>query len=504
MFQETLLNKEKFCVNWELIPGRGSKGKNQDSIFLNAEKAAKSDNIHAVSITDNPGGSPALSVELVAAEIKKIGIDPVVHLACRDRNRNTIESMLHSFNRSGVENILVISGDYPSNEGFAGTSMPCFDLDSIHVMQLITRMNNGFEFSSMGRQQKLDPTCFFAGTAVSPFKITEAELYGQYAKLSKKINAGARFIITQIGFDARKFHELIQLLGVKGFDIPVIANIFVLSYIAGKAMYDQKIPGCVVTKKLLGQLAQERTAPDKGKASRIKRASEMYALTKGLGFAGVHLGGLALSFEMVEEIVQKGEELSGNWEELIPKFSYPQDRGFYLFVKNDSNNLNTGILEEKKEQSEGGVSYLFSRFMHYAYFDSKSPLAGMFKYISRFIDSRDGLKACTSRMEHLVKTMLFKCRDCGDCALTDVAYLCPMSQCPKGQRNGPCGGSHDGWCEVYPEKKNCVWVRAYRRLKKINKEDTIADNTVPPCNWALWQTSSWLNFFMGRDHNSKS
>jgi len=71
------------------------------------------------------------------------------------------------------------------------------------------------------------------------------------------------------------------------------------------------------------------------------------------------------------------------------------------------------------------------------------------------------------KLEHLTKVMLFDCKDCGDCALIDVAYLCPMSQCPKNQRNGACGGSFEGWCEVYPGKKQCVYVRAYARLKNM-------------------------------------
>jgi methylenetetrahydrofolate reductase (NADPH) len=101
------------------------------------------------------------------------------------------------------------------------------------------------------------------------------------------------------------------------------------------------------------------------------------------------------------------------------------------------------------------------------------------------------------------KNVLYSCKDCGDCALFDVAYLCPVSQCPKDQRNAPCGGSFHGWCEVYPEEKLCIWVQAYLRLKAQHKEDEIGKYIVPPCNWELWQSSSWINYFLGRDHSSK-
>ena len=102
-----------------------------------------------------------------------------------------------------------------------------------------------------------------------------------------------------------------------------------------------------------------------------------------------------------------------------------------------------------------------------------------------------------------IETMpLFGCIDCGDCALFDIGYQCPMASCPKGQRNGPCGGSFQEWCEVYPNEKKCIWVNAYQRLKNDDGTSAIfTDATImPPCNWQLWQTSSWVNFFLGRDH----
>jgi methylenetetrahydrofolate reductase (NADPH) len=107
------------------------------------------------------------------------------------------------------------------------------------------------------------------------------------------------------------------------------------------------------------------------------------------------------------------------------------------------------------------------------------------------------------KLEHLTKVAIFDCQDCGDCALIDVAYLCPMSQCPKNQRNGACGGSFEGWCEVYPEKKHCIYVRAYARLKKHGEEGRLDTDAVPPCNWDLHQTSAWINYYLGKDHTSK-
>ena len=85
----------------------------------------------------------------------------------------------------------------------------------------------------------------------------------------------------------------------------------------------------------------------------------------------------------------------------------------------------------------------------------------------------------------------------------DLAYVCPMSQCPKNQRNGACEGSYNGWCEVYPNERKCAWVRAYARLKKHQEEDNLQAYTVSPCNWDFYQTSSWINFYLGKDHSAK-
>jgi methylenetetrahydrofolate reductase (NADPH) len=76
-----------------------------------------------------------------------------------------------------------------------------------------------------------------------------------------------------------------------------------------------------------------------------------------------------------------------------------------------------------------------------------------------------------------------------------------MSKCPKSQRNGACGGGRDGWCEVYPGKQKCIYVVMYEKLKAHEKEYTMKLRYAPPCNWDLYKTSSWLNFFNERDYN---
>jgi methylenetetrahydrofolate reductase (NADPH) len=101
-----------------------------------------------------------------------------------------------------------------------------------------------------------------------------------------------------------------------------------------------------------------------------------------------------------------------------------------------------------------------------------------------------------------VKKPVLSCQSCGDCAIQHVAFLCPESGCPKHTRNGACGGSRDGFCEVNPDRE-CVWVRAYKRLNQCNMAHTLAKDFVPPRMWELNNTSSWINFHLGKDHQKK-
>ncbi len=500
--REAILSPDTFCITWEQIPGRGAFEMQQEELIENARIAARRGKIHAVSVTDNPGGNPAISTEMLCTEVKKLGIEPLVHLAFRDKNRNQCESLLYGLAALGVRNLLMLTGDYPSSGSFRGRSKPVFDLDSVQGLQLVEMMNGGMEHEAMGRKTTLAPTDFFTGAAVSPFKQSEPELMGQYYKLKKKIEAGAKFIISQVGYDARKLHELLQWLKVNEYKIPVLANIYILPYGAARVMNANQIPGCVVTDKLLAELNAERKEQDKGRSARLNRAAKTYAIARGMGYAGAHIGGHGATYEMVEYIVEKGEELAPSWQDLVAEFNYPQSNGFYFFQKDNKTGLNLDIPATRTAKATHPPVYLLSRLAHATLFNPDSIIFKAFRPVAKLVDSSPALASAFGSFEHISKVALFGCMNCGDCGLFDVAFICPMSQCPKNQRNGPCGGSYEGWCEVYPDKK-CVWVRAYQRLKGHKEEDSIGDYIVPPCNWELTGTSSWLNFYLGRDHSAK-
>lgn len=497
-FKESLLDKNTFAVTWELVPGRGAHEKPQEEVINAASQAARDGRIHALTITDNPGGRPALSAVYLGMEIIKLGIEPLVHFTCKDKNRNQIESELYAMDRAGIRNLLVMTGDYPT-DGFKGRPKPVFDLDPVHVLDLITSMNKGLEINDAKGTSRHQPGDFLAGAVVSPFKATEAELMAQYYKLKKKITNGAGFIITQLGFDARKFHEILQFIRQYNPNIPVIGNIYILPFGTGKMMNSNRLPGCVVPDRLLAELDHERAGEDKGVNARLQRAAKMYAFMRGMGFDGVHLGGHNIKYEQVKYIIDKGEELSADWMCYISEFDYPQPKGFYLFEKDPRTGLNnnkpvdrTGLpLDQPVE-----LNYRLMRLFHHLFF---TPGKKLFPLMQRIYNGAKNPRKY--RFEHMLKTIGNGCQDCGDCALMDMAYLCPMSGCPKNQRNGPCGGSYNGWCEVFPNEKKCIWVKAYSMLKAYNEEADLENMYIPPVNWGLYQTSAWYNYYTGRDHS---
>ena len=126
--KEAIQNPSVFAITWEQIPGRGAFEMQQEELIENARRAARMGKIHAMSVTDNPGGNPAISTEMLCTEIKKLGIEPLVHIAFRDKNRNECESLLYGLAALDVRNTLMLTGDYPATSGFNSQPKPVFDL----------------------------------------------------------------------------------------------------------------------------------------------------------------------------------------------------------------------------------------------------------------------------------------------------------------------------------------------------------------------------------------
>ncbi|MGD0235043.1 MAG: methylenetetrahydrofolate reductase C-terminal domain-containing protein [Syntrophorhabdales bacterium] len=493
-----------FVYTLELVPGRGSRGKTQDEVLRTAEQAAGGRLINAVSLTDNPGGHPTLFPDVIGLEICRLGIEPIIHFTCKDKNRNQIESILYELDRIGIHNLLVMTGDYP-RYGFEGQAKPVCDLDSVQAIRLISQMNQGLDLDGRapGGGLRLPATHTFKGAAISPFKQLESEVMAQYFKLSKKARMGADFFITQVGFDARKFDELLRYMRLQNLAVPILGNVYVLSLPVARAMHRKLVPGCVVTDELFKQIEKEATTPDRGKEAGLTRAAKMIAVLKGIGYTGVHIGGPHLKYEDVERIIRQSKEFSKGWQELVVEFSFPQKDGFYLFEKNNETGLNTDVLAARKPRPQKRLGHGIMRTFHRLAFAPGGPLYGLCCSLFRKIDGTR-LEGPVTEIEYWIKFISSRCRRCGDCTLAEVAFLCPQSQCPKFLFNGQCGGSSEGWCEVFPGKRKCIYVRAYERLRTCGEEESLRGEYIRPRDWALDQTSSWTNYFLGRDHRKET
>lgn len=499
-----ILGRGEFAITCEFVPGRGKSGPSIDSAVNFAKAVASAGaKIHGVSLTDNPGGNSAMTPDALAPEIQKNGLDALVHFSCRDMNRNAVESRASALARAGVNNLLVLTGDYPAS-GFEGNAAGVFDLDSVQTIKYMKAMNAGLEIPGpkKGTTVVLPQTDFFVGAAVSPFKLKEEELLPQFFKLEKKIAAGADFIITQLGYDMRKFLEVKRYMASRGLKVPLIGNVYVLSYGAAKTMNAGLVAGCVVTDELLALLETESKDPDKGKAKRLERAAKMVAMFKGMGFNGVHIGGFGLKNEDFLFVVKRADEIAGQWESFIPEVAFARKDEFYLFPP--PNSYRPGEVDEdpvkKLPAGHGVFGYNVAMVLHRMVFEQGSLGCRLMTRYYMMLEKHPKLAGFSHFNEYVVKMLSFSCRDCGDCALPDMAYCCPQSMCAKQQRNGPCGDSKCGMCGVYPDERPCAWTVVYSRMKGAGKLDEMRAHYVPPRKMNLSYTSGWANYFLARDH----
>jgi len=496
----SLKDRDDFTLTFELVPGPGGRTRKHNRILNLAKEIAADGRIRALSITENAGGHPALTPEALGTEIQAMDSEVIIHLSCKDKNRNQMESLLFGWDRLNLCNLLVVAGDYPK-KGYLGHPKPVFDLDTVQALDLLGTMNRGLRLNEQAEtESKLESTSFLKGVVVSPFKFLESELIMQYYTLLRKVAAGADFVITQIGYDARKFHELLLYMKHNRLDIPVLGNVFIPNQPVTELMHQGKIPGCVITESLYRRIRQEAQEADQGKEARLLRAAKLLAILKGLGYGGAHIGGPGLTFADLDFVLNTAAAMEQQWQTCIDDVSFWPDEAFWYFTKDSNTGLNTDQPQIRPDRNKGIYpGYLLSRFVHNQAFATNGLLYQPMKTMCLAFDKgrQDNI---LSRVEHTAKAALFGCQNCGDCTLAELAYLCPQDGCAKYLLNGPCGGSRDGWCEVYPGSKRCMYVKIYERLKSCGLEKTMIEGFVPPRDWALNNSSSWINFFSGRDH----
>ena len=245
---QTDLEAGKFVITAEIGP---PKGTNIGPVIEEAEKHLKSDSISAVNVTDIQtavmrGGSMVGAKLLLDA-----GIEPVLQMVTRDRNRLALQSDLLSAYIFGIRNVLVLTGDHVTM-GDHPQAMPVYDLDSVSLLKAMCNLEAGTDMGAdfKGNPNKLDgsPT-FFKGACVTP---CADEIEPQIIKLEKKVEAGAQFIQTQAVYEPAVFEKFMKK--IEHIKVPVLVGIVMLKN-AGMAKYmNRSVPGVVVPDEIIQRL----------------------------------------------------------------------------------------------------------------------------------------------------------------------------------------------------------------------------------------------------------
>lgn len=505
--REKLFESARFLVAAELVSVRGSMAdKSAIKARSYANELAANPYIDWISITDNAAGNPQLAPLALGRPILYAGKEVVIHLTCKDLNRNGLESEAWMLNSEGFHNILAMTGDYPV-AGVDGLAKPVFDIDSVGLISLLRRMNQGLaanESDSTG--QRLGRTQFCIGAVMTNFKMREGEVIPQYFKLQKKIECGAHFIINQIGFDSRKISELGAYTRAHGMgDTPLIGNVYLLNSRVAQLFHEGRIPGVVVSDPLWERCRCQSSSPDGGKAFFLEFAAKQIAIYRGLGFRGVYLGGVHNSPAMERILEIERSFAPDDWKEFAREIRFSRPGEFFYYAQNPATGLADSTCENPRlDTSTKHVTavYQISKLAHHNLFEPNAALARWGTHLCA--QSRDSMQGpgWMRVLEKLSKSALYRCKDCGDCSLPDVAYLCAESQCAKNQRNGPCGGTREGRCEV-DGFGDCIWLRAYERLKHEGRERSLLAHAPVVQNQGLRGTSAWANDWLGRDHAAK-
>lgn len=512
-FREKLEKTNDFVIGVELVSTRGTVAETRAARTVSfADELGAHDRVDWVSITDNAGGNPQLAPAALGGLIRSAGREVVVHLSCKDLNRNALESEAWHLATQGLHNLLVLSGDY-SGSGIHGGAKPVFDIDSIGLLTLLAEMNAGIDVTRPGAKKSshLAATEFFSGCVVTNFKLHENEVIPQFLKLEKKLQCGARWIINQIGYDSRKIHELRLWLEHHGWGhVPLIGNVYVLNPGVARLFRTQRIPGVVISDELATICAQQEAAPDRGKSFFLELAAKQLAIYRGLGYRGIYLGGIHTIAEFNRILALERSFGPEDWRQFAKEIRFSRPGEFFLYAEDTATGLAnaallnpayTASLARPAATANVTFSYRFSKFVHQLMFVEGKGLWNAGKRLTG--QARDPMQgpAWMRFAEHTGKAMLFGCKDCGDCSLLDIAFLCPESSCAKNQRNGPCGGTRDGKCEVADFE--CIWSRAYDRMKYEGRAAELLAHAPVMQDQDLRGTSSWANTWHQRDHLAK-
>ena len=208
--------------------------------------------VHAVNVTDGSRAVMRMSSLALCRLLLDAGIEPVLQLACRDRNRIALQAELLGAHALGVRNLLCLTGD-PVRAGDQPGARPVNELEAVRLLQLVQQFNGGQD--PVQGELPDGPTDLFAGAAADP---QSASWSGLKSRLLRKKQAGARFIQTQMVMDAEALKRFVGDLAAP-LDLPVLAGVFLLKSARNAAFINRVVPGANIPQAVIDRLA---AAPD--------------------------------------------------------------------------------------------------------------------------------------------------------------------------------------------------------------------------------------------------
>jgi methylenetetrahydrofolate reductase (NADPH) len=314
---EHVLRAGHFAVTGELGPPQSADGEE-----IREKAKLLKGVVDAVNITDNQTAIVRMSSIGAGTIVVQEGLEPIIQMTCRDRNRLAIQADLLGAYALGMRNLLCLTGDHQAF-GNHPTAKNVFDLDSIQLVQTVAAMRDDKVFEC-GDAMKGQEPCFFVGAAAAPF--ADPIDFRPY-RLGKKVKAGANFIQTQLVFDIAAFKKFME----KVRELKLHEQTYILAGVGplkslGMASYMKKsVPGILIPDKLIERMKKvsqpwaskkkdELTKEDKrarAKAWReegIKICTELVKeLHKIEGVAGVHV--MAIEWEEAVKPIVEGAGL---------------------------------------------------------------------------------------------------------------------------------------------------------------------------------------------------
>lgn len=283
--QEALAGGQ-FAVTAEMAPPKGWN-------FLERLETAAllKGKVHGINVTDMQSACLKASSLGLCIHLKQAGLEPILQITGRDRNRMAIMGDVLSAASFGIDTVLALTGDHPV-VGDCKSAKPVYDLDSVGILRMLSRMEEtGMDCG--GNPLSGGAPTLFKGAAVTP---VYDPLALQINKLRKKVEAGAAYIQTQGIFDLDGFRRFLEEVDRAGIQVPIMAGLIPLKSAGMAKFMNENVPGIQVPESMMQRLA-DAGAEGKAKGIRglpvqlgIEMAAELAARIRAAGIcAGVHI-----------------------------------------------------------------------------------------------------------------------------------------------------------------------------------------------------------------------